>query len=52
MFGISVFAIIAALVALAICTDRRWKRPVVGALLWICAASVFVWGALIWVLRR
>jgi hypothetical protein len=51
MFGIFVFAIIAALVALAIWTNRNGKHAV-GALLWMCAGTVLVWGALIWLMRR
>ena len=48
MFGISVLAIIAALAVLAIWTNRKGRHPVAGALLWMCAGTALVWGALIW----
>jgi hypothetical protein len=41
-------AVIAVLVLLAITTNRNGKRPVVGALLWMCAITVLVWAVLLW----
>jgi hypothetical protein len=52
MFGISVFATIAALAVLAILTNRKGKHVALGALLWMCAGTVLVWGALILLMRR
>ena len=45
---ISVGAFIAVLVLLATWTNRKAKYPVVAALLWMTAATVLTWAALVW----
>jgi bacteriorhodopsin len=45
-------AIVAALVLIAVRSNRKDKHPAISAFAWICAITVFVWTAMVWLATK
>jgi hypothetical protein len=45
-------AIVAALIFLAVRSNRNDKHPAISAFAWISAITVFVWAVLVWLTAK